>query len=599
MKHPIPDAALAQHTAILGKTGSGKTITAKGIVERILRSDPGARVCVLDPIKSDWWGLTSNTNGRGPGLPFHILGGPRGHVPLHHTAGRAIGELVASGALPLSIVDMADFGPGGLQSFFNDFAPALLRGMRGVIHLVWEEAHEFAPKERAGHEGENMTLYHAKKIATAGRSKGIRLIVATQATQLLHNRVLGSCETMVVQRLTAPADQKPVKDWLKANMDKATYETVANSLASLKTGAGWLCSGELKLAELVEFPPLQTYDNSRTPAASDRAQEVKTAPVDKERLRSIIGAAVAEAEASDVPTLRKRIHELEAAAAKKSAAGPAVDLSALETARQAGYRDGYRTGRMHAFGRADGDLITIDRALADLRMGWTAEKDGPLPEGFGGGSEEATTARNRSHGIVGAARAETIPPLKAHSTDVSLSRWTTSPPNGQNSSTVAEGLQPREQRVLDAVAWWAATGVARPTRVQVAAVAGYSAKGGGFLNLLSALKTKGLTDSSGVGTVGLTASGKSAANHPMTVPTTDELHSRVRAILEPRQWKVLEVVIGCYPQSISRDDLAKATSYAPDGGGYLNLVSSLKSLGFINSPARGQVVALPILFVER
>lgn len=185
----FPTEILAQHTALLGKTGSGKTSTAKLLIEQVTAAD--ARVCILDSLKSDWWGLTSSADGKKPGLPFHILGGPRGHVPLHAQAGKAIGEIVGSGKLPLSIIDMADFDIGGPARFFIDFAQALFRSMRGVVYLVVEEAHIFAPKEKAGFGEEAKSTHWLNKLATGARSKGIRLIVCTQRTQALHNAVLG------------------------------------------------------------------------------------------------------------------------------------------------------------------------------------------------------------------------------------------------------------------------------------------------------------------------------------------------------------------------------------------------------------------------
>lgn len=230
-KGHIPEAVLKQHVAILGKTGSGKTSTEKLAVEQVVEA--GARVCVLDTVKSDWWGITSSANGKRAGLPFKILGGPRGHVPLHANAGKVIGQLVASGKLPLSIIDMADFEAGGVQRFFVDFAQALFRHMHGVVYLVIEEAHEVAPKERAGFGAENLSIHWAKKLATGGRSKGIRLIAATQRVQSLHNAVLGSCETIIAHRLTTPADQEPVLKWMKANSDKEIQAKVAESLSSL------------------------------------------------------------------------------------------------------------------------------------------------------------------------------------------------------------------------------------------------------------------------------------------------------------------------------------------------------------------------------
>lgn len=324
----FPQAILTQHIAILGKTGAGKSSTAKLLIEQVVAE--GARVCILDPIKSDWWGLTSSANGNHAGLPFHILGGPRGHVPLHASAGKAIGEIVASGALPLSIIDMADFEPGGQAKFFVDFAPTLLRKMRGVVYLVIEEAHLFAPKERSGVGAENLSIHWAKTLATAGRSKGVRLVLVTQRTQALHNALLGSCDTLIAHRLTAPADQEPVTKWLKANTTKEILQQVATSLASLKTGQGWICSGEAKLFELRQFPRISTYDNTATPTGDGADQVVKTAPVDPEKLRAIIGDAVKEAVANDPRELKKQIAQQndELAKLRKLASTPEVQKRA-------------------------------------------------------------------------------------------------------------------------------------------------------------------------------------------------------------------------------------------------------------------------------
>lgn len=315
----IPNAALTQHIAILGKTGSGKTCTAKLAVEQVV-SD-GARVCVLDPIKSDWWGLALAANGIDRGLPFQILGGPRGHVALHSAAGKAVAEVVASGALPHSIIDMADFAPGGQSHFFTDFAPVLLRKMRGVLYLVIEEAHLFAPKERSGIGQENMAIHWAKTLAQAGRSKGIRLVVLTQRTQALHNAMLGSCDTLIAHRLTSPADQDPVIKWLKANAAKEVTDKVAASISSQKKGQGWLCSGEAQLFEQRKFPLMKTYDNTATPT-DDEHREVTVPPVDVDALKTLIGQAAADAEANDPKRLKEELTKLRTELNKRQAIPP-------------------------------------------------------------------------------------------------------------------------------------------------------------------------------------------------------------------------------------------------------------------------------------
>lgn len=566
MKTIIQEAALEQHVAVLGKTGSGKTSTAKLIVEQVVPR--GARVCVLDPIKSDWWGITSSADGKKPGLPFHILGGPHGHVPLHSGAGKAIGELVGSGKLPLSIVDMADFEAGGVQRFFVDFAPALLRSMRGVLYLVWEEAHEYAPKERSGFEKENMAIHFAKKIATAGRSKGIRLIVATQATQLLHNRVLGSCETMVVHRFTAPADQDPVIKWLKANTTKAEVEQVAGSLSKLVAGEAWVVSGEAQVFERMKFPRIHTYDNSATPTDNDHQHQVKTAPVDQDALRSIIGHAVEEAEANDPKLLRVRISDLEREL-KKGHAGGQPDMAALHEAQERG----------RALGRAD-TLQGLMPALTKLQTLSSALLE----------QTEALNADARR--MAGASAVQRIAPERTaavkHSDQFAALRKSAG--SAPSASGTVKFERRAERQVLTVLALYPN---GRSVR-QTALLAGYAHSGGGFRNALGVLRSAGYIEGRG-DSLKITPAGVDALGPVDPLPRGRDLQTYWLGQLDrAAERSVLQVLIDAYPDSVPVPDIAAKAGYEAGGGGFRNALGKLRSLELING--RGEMKASAELF---
>lgn len=94
MKYPIPEQALEQHTAVIGKTGAGKSYAIRGIVETLL--DGNKRVCIVDP-KGDWWGLKSSANGKLEGFPVVIFGGEHADVPINSHCGAQVAELIATG----------------------------------------------------------------------------------------------------------------------------------------------------------------------------------------------------------------------------------------------------------------------------------------------------------------------------------------------------------------------------------------------------------------------------------------------------------------------------------------------------------------------
>jgi hypothetical protein len=381
--------SLINHVAVLGKTGSGKSSTSKVLLEKVVTgyraqtstslryAEPQARVCILDPIKSDWWGVTLAADGRSLGMPFVILGGPHGHVPLHKDAGAAIGELVATGKLPLSIIDMADFKMGELQHFYCDFAEAIFRKNKAPLHLVLEEAHEFAPKERSGVGAENMAVYWSKKLATGARSKGVRLMMVSHRVQSLHNAMLGSCETLIAHRLTAPADMEPVTKWLAANLSKEEAKAVAQSMSGLKNGEAWVCADGKSARQ--QFPRIHTFDNSKTPDGTEI--DAAPPPIDHAALRALIGDAVKEAEENSVPALKARIAELEHgnSAPPPKIAQPGDVLmteehhqrllnEAREGGYDAGYRNGYSVGKQHALTDAEGRLSAIIEYSANQRI---------------------------------------------------------------------------------------------------------------------------------------------------------------------------------------------------------------------------------------
>jgi hypothetical protein len=154
-----------------------------------------------------------------------------------------------------------------------------------------------------------------------------------------------------------------------------------------------------------------------------------------------------------------------------------------------------------------------------------------------------------------------------------------------------------EQRILDAMAWLEALGQREADHAAVAFLAGYTVGGGAFNNPRGRLHTSGLIEYRG-GRLALTETGRRIARAPEAALTAAELQRRVLERLPGPEGKILQVLIEAYPDSVENDDLARRAGYEPGGGAFNNPKGRLRTLGLIDYPERGRVVALPVLFLE-
>lgn len=269
MSYAIPDAALEQDIAILGKKGRGKTYTAKGLVERLL--DMGRRVIVLDPL-STWWGLKATASGK-EGYPIVVFGGPHADVQLDDGMGRGLGRFLAAEHIS-AVIDLGLMRKAEQSRVVADLLEEMFAKNRDPVTLVLEEADAFAPQNPMG-DGNTRVLGEVDRIARRGRGFGFRLISLTQRPAKIHKDVLTQLSTLIALGVTSPQDRDAIKAWVEGNADRDKAREVMDSLASLRVGEGWIWAPDLDLLKRVHFPKIKTLDTSATPKAGEKRIEPK------------------------------------------------------------------------------------------------------------------------------------------------------------------------------------------------------------------------------------------------------------------------------------------------------------------------------------
>lgn len=577
----LPEAALHQNIAVLGKNGSGKTFAAKAaIVEPLLAQ--GRRVGIVDPTGA-WWGLRSSRDGKGPGFPVLVLGGDHGDLALPPKGGAAVARLLVEQGVNL-VADTSQLTVGERTRWFTDFAGTLYRANKTPLHLILDEAHNFAPQGKVPDPDAGKMLHAASTLASQGRSRGIRLVMITQRPQKLHKDSLTSAETLIAMRVIAPHDRRAVQDWIDGCAGEDSADVI-DTLAALPRGEGWVWYPEGNLLRRTKFPPIATFDSSATPM--DGAPVVKpqgAAALDLTEIREAMAEAVKEAEANDPKLLRAEIDKLRKSIA--SADAPSLDREEVER-------------RAHAIGWISPALRSAMHEAHGAHIGAFAAQVAKVADDLKAMAAEFEEKRSNLIGYYGDAdpgpAATPIPPRLPPAPIVPRD-YPRAPPHPL--LRTAQDISRPQQRILDGLAWLKALGIDSADRVRAAMLADQSPRSSGYEKNLSTLKTAGLINYPAGGYLALTAAGEAAAAPPNVPLTDDALHSMIRQHVSGPQWRLLEALIAAHPKDLDRATLAERADASPLSSGFEKNVSTLRSLGFIDYPSQGRVVATSFLFVR-
>jgi Mn-dependent DtxR family transcriptional regulator len=118
-----------------------------------------------------------------------------------------------------------------------------------------------------------------------------------------------------------------------------------------------------------------------------------------------------------------------------------------------------------------------------------------------------------------------------------------------------------------------------------------------YANNLGALRSANLIDYPGQGRIALTDAGRALAVVENVPKTSADLHAIVQRRIPPARWRIVATLIKAYPRDVDRAELAELASQSPSSSSYANNLGALRSLGLLDYPSKGSVIATPALFL--
>ena len=601
-------ADLATHvTLIAGKRGSGKTNTAKRLVEQIHRAK--VPFGVLDPVDV-WWGLKAGRDGtrRGGLEEIYIFGGKHADYPLASTGGALMADLFVDYRIS-AVMELREWSGADRARFVAAFAHRLLERNTEPFLLVAEEAHDLMPQQAMGEE--KGSLGAMLRLLKLGRSGGIGLLELTQRLAALNKTATTQADVLVMHRTTGPQDRKALNDWIQEHHSSDEERTAfLKALPELKTGEAFVWAPDfpedkplgLERARILEC---ETFNSHATPKIGEKRVEPKElTKVDLDRLAKAMSATVEKAKTEDPAELRRVIATLrrELTGAQKAAPLPRVETEIVE---KAVLKEGQLARLEKVVDRLNtisgtwngtsSQLTGIAMEIKSALSAVSSEVRAPAARASTGAAGHQRSGRTDGTAVRAGHRSPAT--SEGHLRRLDL---TTAPASASvQSARTTDGISGPQQRMLDALAWLDSVGAPGARWSVLAFLSKQSPKSSGFEKNVSTLRTAGLIQGNGkTQPFNLTEQGQPLANWPTAPATSEDLHRAIYEKISTPQERMLRALIEVYPRNLTWDELAARGEQSPLSSGFEKNVSTLKSYGLIDGGRGTGFVALAHLFLE-
>ena len=557
------DVLLRTRMLIQASSGNGKSWALRRLAEQMFGK---IQVIIIDP-EGEFGTLREKFD--------YVLVGKGGETPADCRSAALLAhkllELKAS-----AVCDLFEMKPLERHRWVKLFLDAMIDAPKELWHpaaVIVDEAHSYVPEKGDSEAADSMIA-----LATRGRKRGFAAIFATQRLAKLRKDAAAELQNVMIGGTTIDIDRKRAADTLgiygpdihkffdevkllKPGEFYALGRAISSDRVLMKVAGIETTHPEAgSIRHSLEPPPPSDKIKSWLPKLADLPKTSEHKAMTEKELRT------------EVLSLRAKLRSAESSKEKIYDPRLAERLQSLQEENR----------------KLKADTVALRKSASKLHS--TMSRFRSLVMGIPDELESAAVTMPSAPPV----KAPAAIPAKHHVPTLvggMRTRETILDPHGTSNGN----LSGPHRKILTALVKLRAVGYDNPPRAMVAGWAGYSAKGGAFQNPLGSLRTMGLVDYPGPGSVSITEAGE--ASCPETVEVTSEsVRSTILSTCTGPERKILAALLEWGPEGITRTDLAAKSGYEPTGGAFQNPLGALRTKGFLDYPAPGYVKAEDWLF---